>query len=164
MLNKYKHLDNGVTVIYLEKGKGETTLEAFIDTEDFGIADGFTNEYWRSWNKDTGVYTKHPFNTTPTFLKKLITQTQNKHIYHANGNPYDCRRANLVPAQKGANMKGSFKKDLKEIADNLPPIYESVVPKYVEDDFLIEMYNKLDKHIEEMTDLKRQIRRYLAGE
>lgn len=121
MLNRFEHLPNGLTCIFVKTGKKSSSpfVRAYINTDDFEKVDKATTESWALWS--SGVTS----NVEGTFIKmnRIITEVQGDKmqiVVHANRNPLDLRRANLVVGAQGAPNKESFQVKLKQIATKLP--------------------------------------------
>lgn len=125
MLNEFRHLENGLTVIYAIKGQLEK-VPFYINTNKFDILNNGTDGYWKAVYKD-GKFRIFSFTKGKTVrAARLIAGIDNdrsKYIYLANGNEFDLRTKNIVVCESaGAIRKSSFTTKLKEIADSLPPL------------------------------------------
>lgn len=127
MLNKYEHLPNGLTRIFVKTGKKSSAsfAQAYINTDDFEKVDSATTESWSLWSSNTNSGVTSNIGGRFIKMRRIISGTQgdrNHFVVHANGNPLDLRRDNLVVASNGALNKESFQVKLKQIAEKLRPL------------------------------------------
>lgn len=106
MLNEYKHLDNGLTVIYFPKNV-EGLSGFVINTDFFEILDKGTKGYWVAMMKD-GKYQVFSYvdgkYIRATRLIAGILNDPSKQVEPANGNFFDLRTENLVVYNKNSRQ------------------------------------------------------------
>lgn len=124
MKNKFKHLNDGKTVIFAVKGEKEAG-EFYIDTSCFDMLDKLIEDYCVVRFKDGKEQIFAKFNGRYVKLARIIagiSDSADQQVVLANGNEFDLRCRNLVVCKNGEARKAEFKKKLKAIAAQLPPL------------------------------------------
>lgn len=99
--NRYKHLDNGVTVIYFDNAPGKYTV---IDTEDFDKVIGI------KWSVNGAGYAQGKLYGREVSMHRVILGVENESgviVDHINRNPLDNRKINLRIADYSVNRVNS---------------------------------------------------------
>ncbi|MBB6281812.1 hypothetical protein [Geobacillus subterraneus] len=124
MKNKFKHLNDGKTIIFAVKG-GKEAGEFYIDTSCFDMLDKLIKDYCVVRFKDGKEQIFAKVNGRYVKLARIIagiSDSPDQQVVLANGNEFDLRCGNLVVCKNGEVRKAEFKEKLKAIAAQLPPL------------------------------------------
>lgn len=133
MLNKYEHLDTGLTVIFCENTQKNIVEEVFIDTDMFNYIRGFNVE-WKIWDANnkkenderlktvggTNIETSKILN-----LKRVIGEYLHGEGFHftlLNNNYYDHRKKNIFKFNVGTGHSTKVRLEKKALLAKLEPI------------------------------------------
>lgn len=137
MINRYEHLDSGLTIIFCENTQKDTLEEVFIDTDMFNYIKGFNVE-WKVWddsrkekdgekaktvggtNIDSGKIQK---------LKRIIGEYLYGEEYNftlLNDDYYDLRKSNIFKFSVGTGHSSKVRIEKNILLDKLTPLKKDI--------------------------------------
>ncbi|KAA0787470.1 MerR family transcriptional regulator [Bacillus sp. BB56-3] len=124
MINEFRHLDEGYTVIYCPDAETQQMKEVYIETEDFSKIDIAIKGAWKSWKRDKKKFIGGVDGRKAINLARLIMGIDNKlkHVLNLTDNPYDLRKCNLIVINCGDNQKSDVRSKIEELKRKVPPI------------------------------------------
>lgn len=125
MLNEFKHLGEGFTVIYCPDTEMHQMKEVYIETEDFIKVDAAIKGEWKSWKRDgTKFVAGIDVNKKTITLSRVIMGINDKllHVVNLTDNPYDLRKCNLMVIACGDKQKVDVRNRIEELKNKVPPL------------------------------------------
>ncbi|MEH7128217.1 hypothetical protein V7103_08365 [Neobacillus drentensis] len=131
MYNEFKHLHNGLTVLFCKDTKAKSVVEVYVDTEIYHYISSLKVE-WKSWSSTKKKGTVEKFigginesNGKAINLRKVIgdyLHGKGKHFTLINENHCDLRQCNIFPFKQGSMNNLSVRKEIAERRKQLQPI------------------------------------------
>ncbi|MFL0490535.1 MULTISPECIES: MerR family transcriptional regulator [Bacillus] len=124
MINEFRHLGEGYTVIYCPDAATKQVKEVYIETEDFSKVDMAIKGAWKSWKRDKKKYIGGSDGRKTINLARLIMgiDSRIKHVVNLTDNPYDLRKCNLIVMNCGDNQKSDVRSKIEELKKKVPSI------------------------------------------
>ncbi len=124
MINEFRHLGEGYTVIYCPDAETKQVKEVYIETEDFTKVDMAIEGAWKSWKRDKTKCIGGSVGRKTINLARLIMgiDSRIKHVVNLTGNPYDLRKCNLIVTNCGDNQKSNVRSEIEKLKKKVPPI------------------------------------------
>lgn len=131
MYNEFKHVHNGLTVLFCKDTKAKRVVEVYLDTEIFHYISSLKVE-WKSWSSTKKNKTVEKFiggtneaTGKAINLKKVIGDYlfgKGKHFTLINENHCDLRQCNIFAFKRGSMNSLSVRKEIAERRKELQPI------------------------------------------
>ncbi|PRT03158.1 hypothetical protein C6356_23965 [Bacillus wiedmannii] len=125
MINEFRHLSEGFTVIYCPDTATHQMKEVYIETEDFIKVDAAIKGEWKSWKRDeTKFVAGIDVNKKTITLSRCIMGINDKllHVVNLTDNPYDLRKCNLMVIACGDKQKVDVRNRIEELKNKVPPL------------------------------------------
>ncbi|MGG4557534.1 MerR family transcriptional regulator [Bacillus toyonensis] len=125
MLNEFRHLGEGLTVIYCPDTQTKQIKRVYIDTEDFQKVDGAVKGEWKSWKREgTKFIGGIDIDRKALSLSRFIMGVNDKlsHVVNLTDNPYDLRKCNLTVIPCGDKQKSDVRNRLEVLKYKVPPL------------------------------------------
>ncbi|PFN09321.1 MerR family transcriptional regulator [Bacillus cereus] len=124
MINEFRHLDEGYTVIYCPDAETQQMKEVYIETEDFSKVDMAIKGLWKSWKRDGKKFIAGVDGRKTINLSRFIMGINSKlnHVVNLTDNPYDLRKCNLLVIGCGDKQKSDVRSKIEELKNKVPPI------------------------------------------
>ncbi|PHE41181.1 hypothetical protein COF51_00045 [Bacillus pseudomycoides] len=125
MINEFRHLGEGLTVIYCPDTQTKQIKRVYIDTEDFQKVDGAVKGEWKSWKREgTKFIGGIDIDRKAVTLSRFIMGINDKlrHVVNLTDNPYDLRKCNLTVIPCGDKQKLDVRNRLEELKNKVPPL------------------------------------------
>ncbi|KXY11474.1 MerR family transcriptional regulator [Bacillus sp. FSL K6-0067] len=125
MLNKFRNLEEGITVIYCPDAKTKQIKEVYIETEDFSKVEVAVKGEWKSWKRDGRKFVAGiGADKKAIILSRIIMNISDKlqHVVNLTDNPYDLRKCNLHVISRGDRQKIDVRNRIEELKSKVPPV------------------------------------------
>lgn len=137
MINRYEHLDNGLTIVFCENTQKDILEEVFIDTDMFNYIRGF-NVQWKVWDdsrkEKNGEKGKIVGGTNIDSgkiqnLKRIIGEYLYGEEYNftlLNDDYYDLRKSNIFKFSAGTGHSSKVRIEKSNLLEKLTPIKKDI--------------------------------------
>lgn len=137
MINKFEHLENGLTTILCENTQKDILEEVFIDTDMFNYIRGFNVE-WKIWDDSKkeidGEKAKIVGGTNIDSgkvqnLKRLIGEYLYGEEYNftlLNDDYYDLRKTNIFKFSVGTGHSSKVRTEKRNLLEKLTPLKKDI--------------------------------------